>query len=360
MLKQENENTNPSYNIKKLSDSELLGRTQELVAKERKLSTEILHHLMEVERRRLYALRGFSSLFDYCVKSLGYSESAAQRRISSMRLLREIPEVKEKIESGVLSLSVLSQAQSFFRNEAKVQEKPLAVDAKKEVLLKLEHKSTREAERELLLRSTNPQLVYREEKLRPITPTHTEIKFVADEAMLGDIEKLKALLSHAHPSMSLTKLMRMLLDLGLKKYDPQRQVSRKSTAKLEKKVNVESASLPAPAVTLPAPLAQLAVSATKMNLLSTHVKRTNIPAQTKRVVWQRDKGKCTFQDPLTKRCCESQKFLQIDHIQPVALGGGNEIENLRLLCFEHNQLHARQLFTAKKMETHRAIKYNDS
>ncbi len=329
MLKQKNENTNPSYNIKKLSDSELLGRTQELVARERKLSTEILHHLMEVERRRLYALRGFSSLFEYCVKNLGYSESAAQRRISSMRLLREIPEVEEKIQSGHLSLSVLSQAQSFFRNEAKVQERPLAVEAKKEVLLKLEHKSTREAQREFLLRSSNPQFDYKEERIRPITPTHSEIKFVADEEMLNDIEKLKALLSHAHPNMSLTELMRMLLDLGLKRYNPQRQVSRKSASKLEEKVNAESASLPAPAG------------------------RTSIPAHIKRAVWQRDKGKCTFRDPLTKRCCESQKFLQIDHVHPLALGGDNELENLRLLCFEHNQLHARQLFGARKMEGHR-------
>ncbi len=354
MLKQENENTNPSYNIKKLSDSELLGRTQELVAKERKLSTEILHHLMEVERRRLYAIRGFPSLFEYCVKKLGYSESAAQRRISSMRLLREIPEVEEQIQAGRLSLSVLSQAQSFFRNEAKSLEKPIAVETKKEVLLKLEHKSTREAERELLLRSTNPQTVYRKERVRHITPTHLEIKFVADEDMLNDIEKLKAILSHAHPSMSLTKLMRMLLDLGLKKHDPQRQVSRKSTAKLEKKVNTESTVLLAPAVT--ATSEQLAVSATKMNLLGTRAKRTSIPANIKRAVWQRDKGKCTFKDPHTRRCCESRNFLQIDHIHPLALGGDNELENLRLLCFEHNQLHARQLLGAKKMEGYRKIR----
>jgi hypothetical protein len=40
-------------------------------------------------------------------------------------------------------------------------------------------------------------------------------------------------------------------------------------------------------------------------------------------------------DPSGKRC-GSRYFLEIDHIQAVALDGGNEPDNLRLLCRSHN------------------------
>jgi hypothetical protein len=84
--------------------------------------SEILHYLAEIERRRIFAIEGFGSLFDYCVKILGYSEGGANRRIQSMRLLRELKPkqaeaIEEKIESGALSLSVVAQAASFiYRN----------------------------------------------------------------------------------------------------------------------------------------------------------------------------------------------------------------------------------------------------
>ena len=102
-------------NFKNISDDLLLEKTKELVTEERKITLQVLWHLREVENRKLHAARGFSSLFEYCVKELKYSEPSAQRRISSMRLLKEIPEVEEKITDGALSLTVLSQAQSFFR-----------------------------------------------------------------------------------------------------------------------------------------------------------------------------------------------------------------------------------------------------
>jgi hypothetical protein len=56
----------------------------------------------------------YPSLFEYAVKELKYSSSSAQRRIMSMRLLKEVPSLEKKIEEGALNLSTLAQAQSFF------------------------------------------------------------------------------------------------------------------------------------------------------------------------------------------------------------------------------------------------------
>ena len=59
------------------SNETLIEDLKSMVADERKLLTTILHHLKEVEDRRLYLERGYSSLFAFITAELGYSESAA-------------------------------------------------------------------------------------------------------------------------------------------------------------------------------------------------------------------------------------------------------------------------------------------
>ena len=71
--------------ITNLSNSGLLAKTRALVSEERKLTALVLGHLQEVEHRRLHLELGFSSLFDFCLRELGYSENEANSRISAMR-----------------------------------------------------------------------------------------------------------------------------------------------------------------------------------------------------------------------------------------------------------------------------------
>ena len=58
--------------------------------------------------------------------------------------------------------------------------------------------------------------------------------------------------------------------------------------------------------------------------------RRPIPAAVRRHVWLRDGGRCSYRDPLTGRRCNSSHLLQIDHLLPVAEGGGPEPSNLAL------------------------------
>ena len=104
-----------------LSNSCLVETLKGLVGEERKILAQILEYLREVERRKIFLEIGYPSLFEFCIRELGYSEGSAQRRISAMRLIRAIPEIKPKIVSGELSLSVVSQAQTFFRSQEKEQ-----------------------------------------------------------------------------------------------------------------------------------------------------------------------------------------------------------------------------------------------
>ena len=61
-----------------------------------------------------------------------------------------------------------------------------------------------------------------------------------------------------------------------------------------------------------------------------------IPVKIKNTVFQRAHHQCEFTTPNNKRC-ESKHFLEIDHKHPYSHGGGNEIQNLQLLCRQHNQ-----------------------
>src|SRR6185369_13706857 len=106
-------------NLTSLSDQTLLNETQKLVKQERELLSQILHHLREIERRRLFSFLKLSSLFEYATQELGYSEDQAYRRIQAMRLLKELPEIEEKINLGALNLTHLGMAQSLFKREQK-------------------------------------------------------------------------------------------------------------------------------------------------------------------------------------------------------------------------------------------------
>ncbi|MDR3606882.1 MAG: HNH endonuclease signature motif containing protein [Oligoflexia bacterium] len=306
-------------NFQKLSDSDLLSQTKSLVREETRLTTEVLHHLREIEARKLFCALGFSSLFEYAVRELGYSEASAQRRIASMRLLKELPQVEDKIKNGDLSLTVVAQAQSFFKQEAKSGH-ALTSERKEEVMKSLEGKSSREAERTLIAMSPEPARS-RPDCVRSVTETVSEIRFTASDELVKDIEKLKGLLAHQHPDLSIGELFQLLAKRALKELDPgQKEVRPK---------RMVSAPTVKPPETSPC----------------------TIPVATKRAVWRRDGSRCTYVDPKTGRRCESRHRLQIDHRQPKGLGGGNEITNLRLLCAQHNAFEAARVYGREMIQT---------
>jgi len=120
---QENRKNQIQSKLNSLSDSHLLSQTKLLVQKERKITVEVLEHLCEIDQRKLYLKRGFSSLFNYATKELGYSEGSTYRRINAMKLCREFPETTFKIQNGNLNLTTASQLQSFFEKQNKNQSK---------------------------------------------------------------------------------------------------------------------------------------------------------------------------------------------------------------------------------------------
>ena len=97
-----------------LGDQQLLERTRRLAANQRCLEVHILDHLDEIDRRGLALRRGFSSLFDYAVRELRFTDAAAQRRIQAMRLCRRHGWVRACLQSGELSMTSAGQLETTF------------------------------------------------------------------------------------------------------------------------------------------------------------------------------------------------------------------------------------------------------
>ena len=100
--------------FRSLGDQQLLEQTRRLAANQRGLEVHVLDHLDEIDRRGLALRRGFSSLFDYAVRELRFTDAAAQRRIQTMRLCRRHGWVRTKLQSGELSVTSAAQFETAF------------------------------------------------------------------------------------------------------------------------------------------------------------------------------------------------------------------------------------------------------
>src|ERR1700728_4415619 len=151
-------------NLKSISDIELRENTKTVVKKERLIGIEVLQHLKEIDSRKSYALWGYSNLYIYCAKELKYSQGSAHRRIASMKLLREVPDLESKIESGEVNVSTLSQAHGFFVQEERQLGKSYSTEEKREVLSEIEGKSSNQTEK--VLKTLSPEQAKPEKKRR--------------------------------------------------------------------------------------------------------------------------------------------------------------------------------------------------
>ncbi|MAV91690.1 MAG: hypothetical protein CL676_09725 [Bdellovibrionaceae bacterium] len=331
-------------NLKELQDQDVLFQTKQMAQKERQLLTQILHLLREVERRKLFCDLGYKSLFEYTVKELKYSEGQAGRRIQAMRLLKELPQLEEKIETGALSLSNISQAQSYFREMNKLtNSKPCAgtpnltshsdlgkstrrhgisSTEKLELLQSLEHKSAREGQK-ILIR-LNPDQSLPQERQRQISETHIELKFALSEKSLEKLEEVRSHLGARGNLMNMGELVDCMAAICLEKPKEKNFGKRRTHARSK-----APESFTQQARNIATPTSELRRESS--------VKPTRyVSRETKHLVWNRDQGRC--------QNCQGQRNLNIDHILPFALSGNSHPSNLRLLCFHCNQRQAIKAF----------------
>jgi len=253
-----------------------------LVLEERRITLELLDYLREIERRLLFAEMGYGSLFEFCVKYLGLSEGSAHRRISAMRLSRDVNGVKEKLESGTLNLSSAAKIHVAFKKV-----KALSKEEKSKIVEQCSGQSQVECERKLFKLIPEFEAIQKSEKEKMLNAEEVELKLVLSKELQEKIKKLKNLLAHTNPGSSTLELFEHLIDKELKAQEKKRGLSDPSSAAGQDKT----------------------------------IKST---------IWRKAEAKCEYPN------CSSTYKLEIDHITPKALGGTNEIQNLRLLCRTHN------------------------
>jgi len=317
--------------LTQLSNENLLQKTERLASEERRITTEVLQCLREVEARMLYAELGFSSLYEFCVKYLRYSDGSAHRRISAMRLLKALPietqnQTEEKIKDGTLTLTNLSLLHGFFKTEKKEEGKIYTDEQKSELLVGLEHQSKREVEKQLA--TIQPKILPQESE-RVISDKLTEIKFLADEELIKKLNRVREVSAHSEAGATYSLLFQRLADEYLKKYDPLMKSTSPARGRCVKKTTNDS---------------HQNTGSAAINDDSRH-----IPSAIRQEIWMRDQGKCTYRHPKTKHSCNSKFGLEIDHIKPFAFGGKHEVSNLRLLCRTHNQHSSVKIFGPLKI-----------
>lgn len=93
--------------IFRLTNEELWRGLKDLSSRERVLAADIVAYVAETQRRKLHEDHGWTSMFDYCVRSLGWSEATAFRRTRAARAVIAFPAILEMLYDGRLSIDAV-------------------------------------------------------------------------------------------------------------------------------------------------------------------------------------------------------------------------------------------------------------
>jgi 5-methylcytosine-specific restriction endonuclease McrA len=353
-----------------LDSTALSRRLGELAGHERKVQVEFLLHLEEYDRRRAWAEAGYPSLWEWCLRVLHLREGAAGRRIAAMRVLRRLPRLAKALRDGRLSLSTVTLLGPVLteenREEVLARAAYLTKAETEHLVVSLQPRTAPKEGLRLLSPSravsspssaaqvssaappretppphqeppalTNPPDRCHPRPssraiLEPVSADTYSLRATVDSAFKKDLDQLKALLAHKFPDGDLGAVLREAVQCALAKHGKRKgavEPSRKRKSPPPKERAADQKPRPAT--------------------------REPIPAAVRREVWKRDGGQCAWRSEDGHRCGSTWK-LELDHIVPAALGGPSTVENLRVCCRTHNQLHADHAFGRANMEVFRS------
>jgi hypothetical protein len=316
------------WNLSERADDDLVSGLDRLVSVERQSTADVLAHLAEVDTRKLYADRAYTSMFQYVVEHLGYSEGAARRRITAARLARRFPSVLERVVSGAVHLSGLGLLGPHLnevnhielldaargRTKRQIEELIAARWPRPDVLPMIVPVATsappapEPASSPTLPPATPPQG-------RPVSGTAPlsadsfSVAFTIDRQTRDVLAEAQDLLRHAVPDGDIGTIVARALD-GLVKDLRKRKFAETDAPRSSTKARPDS--------------------------------RTP-PAEVKREVAERDGRRCAFVSDDGRRCTATA-WLEYDHVEARGRGGASSTDNIRLLCATHNTMHAERTY----------------
>jgi len=149
----------PTHELQSLSDDELLRRLSDLLSQSRRVESDLIAHIGEVDERRLYARQASSSMFAYCTEVLNLSEHEAYLRITAARASRKHPMLLEMLSDGRLHLTAIGLLAPHLTEENR-----------ETLLARACHKSKRRIEELLTELSPKPDVPAGIRKLPAVSP----------------------------------------------------------------------------------------------------------------------------------------------------------------------------------------------
>ncbi len=335
------------YCLRSVSDADVLSGTAALAATSRCVEVDLIIHLAEVDRRKLYAEQACSSLFTYCTERLRFSEAAAYLRIRAARASLLYPLILDMLGDAQLHLSgiallvphltsdnhasVLARAAGKSKREieslvAELAPKPDVPTSLRKLPKRRRAKQPTAqlfpaaAPTEVPARAAAPA-ISPPTLLQPIAPTRYKLQLTASEALHDKLLRLRALMRHQVADGDFAQLIEIAV-----------------TDKIER---LEASQLGA----VKAPRAKPTADDAKPS--SRH-----IPAAVRRAVRARDDDRCAFVDDQGRRCTE-REGLQFHHVIAYGKGGGHHVDNIQQTCRTHNVYFAEQDYGAAMMSRYK-------
>jgi 5-methylcytosine-specific restriction endonuclease McrA len=180
-------------------------------------------------------------------------------------------------------------------------------------------------------RPDRPSRISPRASIEPLSECRFRVELTASAELREKIERCCDLMSHANPSRDLAVVMERAIDLLL--VDLEKKRLGATTGRGPKTRNSGIARRP--------------------------VASGRVSTAVRREVFERDGSRCTFVSEDGRRC-DASAFLELDHVHPRAVGGSNDVTNLRVRCRAHNQLWAEQTFGREKVQRLRQKKSNSN
>jgi hypothetical protein len=386
-----------THSLTSFSDDELLRRLSDLLGMSRRDEADLVAHIGEVDRRRLYAREASPSMFVYCTEVLHLSEAEAYLRIAAARASREHPLLLTLLADGRLHLTAIAKLaphltlenceailkRATHRSKREIEElvaelspRPdapavmrrlpdrrdgtaspalrLSPDAEapsfgsrpeggapidrqlhpdgvaaREPELRPDGVAARELELgpdgvapggseprpdgvaaagvellfpEATMTSASPQ--HQPARVEPLAPGRYKVQFTASAGLRDKLDRLRALMRPSVPDGDLAAIVEQAVTEKLQRLEARRfartQVPRKTLSQSE---------------TSPA--------------------TRQISAAVKRAVYERDGGRCRYEDEQGRRCT-AREGLEFHHRLPFGRGGDHSVDNTSLACRCHN------------------------
>ena len=127
--------------LSRLSDDELLCGLSDVLKQSRRVESELVAHIAEVDARKLFAREASPSMFQYCLDAMHLSKAESFVRIAVARASRKHPLLLTMLEDGRLHMSGIAVLAPHLTDEnrdellARATHKP--TDAIKELIAEI-------------------------------------------------------------------------------------------------------------------------------------------------------------------------------------------------------------------------------